>query len=119
MMVTARGRATETINETSPRLLRSHPFVGHADRSWTAVHGHVSRLAAGDRPCAWRAGVASATHDLVLSDWLCRCAGVSRSAVGSPRPAAGADRHARPLSDRLASLRAGLLHRDADCGPVH
>src|SRR5260221_2937135 len=103
-LAAARDRATEAPDAPS-RLLRSPPPVGHADRPRAVVDGHVPGVAALDRPPARRTGVAGAAHDFVLFVRFCHRAGVSWTAVGSPRPAAGADRCAGSLSHCFARLR--------------
>src|SRR4051794_31703780 len=109
-----RGRATEAVDAPT-RLLRSHFAIGHANRPRAAVDGHVFGLAAVNRSCARRAGIAGATHDIVLFVRLCHRAGVTRAAVGSPWPPPGAARDTWPLSHRHAGLCAGVFDRDADC----
>ena len=62
-------------------------------------------------------GAPAAQVQLTISFYLVGLrlrAGGLRPAVRPPRPPAGAARGARPLSRRLARLRAGVFHRDAD-----
>ncbi len=98
----------------APRFLRADVAARHAGRLRPAVGRHVPGVAAVDGPAAERTDLPGATDDLGLSGRLRRRAGVLRSAVGPPWPAAGAARGARHLSGGDGGLRDGVFHRDAD-----